>query len=304
MASERNITNEWINKMEAMLENQGTPTRRNLTLNALLKTIDNYDMIQRNDHETRKRARKIILEASKRIIERNQGAHRKTLACKEGTKTRLKRITSYANQLSKIIEPVLLHIDETEYTRNIVKEFMPRVEEAARFATKLDPEMAAQMLRVLDSAEILGLNFSKGLREAFKEIIEIYITPKNLDASRLLLDLAQSRFEAGEFLTSYLLSREATRSIIEDITGAYTKELGSEDTPSADWRFEDYLGYLMEVGLVPVEEGKEFLELFVGEPEHLNSRWKKRHEAEKALTKVRNYLDIMDTENAENDEWL
>jgi hypothetical protein len=290
--------------MEAMLENQGTPTRRNLTLNALLKTIDNYDMIQRNDHETRKRARKIILEASKRIIERNQGAHRKTLTCKEGTKTRLKRITSYANQLSKIIEPVLLHIDETEYTRNIVKEFMPRVEEAARFATKLDPEMAAQMLRVLDSAEILGLNFNKGLREAFKEIIEIHITPKNLDASRLLLDLAQSRFEAGEFLTSYLLSREATRSIIEDITGAYTKELGSEDTPSADWRFEDYLGYLMEVGLVPAEEGKEFLELFVGEPEHLNSRWKKRHEAEKALTEVRNYLDIMDMENAENDEWL
>ncbi|MGD0803468.1 MAG: hypothetical protein ABSA11_05270 [Candidatus Bathyarchaeia archaeon] len=304
MASERSIDNEWINKMEAILEKASTSARTNLTLSTLLKTINNYDMIQRNDGETRKWARKIILEASKRIIDRNEAAQGKTLAYKEGTKTRLRKITSYASQLSKIIEPVLLHIDETQYTRNIIEEFMPRVEEAARFATKLDPEMAAQMLRILDSAEILGLNFNKDLREAFSEVIEIHIAPKNLDAPKLLLDLAQSRFQAGEYLTSYLLTREAIRSLIEDLTGAYSKELGSEDTPSPDWRFEDYLGYLMEIGLVPAEEGKKFLELFVGEPEHLNCRWKKRREAERALTEVRHYLEIMDTDNDENEEWL
>ncbi len=300
MASEHDAGSEWILKMEAILDNQGTPTKKNLTLSTLLKSINNYDLIR--DPETRKRGRQIILEASKRIIEKNRGTGKK-LAYREGTKTRLRQIGSYANQLSKIIEP-LLHIDESEYARNLIEEFMPKVEEAARFATKLDPEMAAQMLKILDSAEILNLTFNKDLNEAFKEIIELHVVPKNLDASRLLLELAQARFEAGEYLTSYLLSREATRSIVEDLTGAYAKELGPEEAPSPDWRFEDYLGYLMEVGLVPVEEGKEFLELFVGEPEHLNSRWKKRREADRALTGVRNYLDLIDNENSENEEWL
>jgi hypothetical protein len=300
MASENDAGSKWILKMEAILDNSGTPTKKNLTLSTLLKSINNYDLI--HDPETRKRARQIILEASKRIIEKNRGTGKK-LTYREGTKTRLRQIGSYANQLSKIIEP-LLHIDEAEYSRNLIEEFMPKVEEAARFATKLDPEMAAQMLKILDSAEILGLTFNKDLSVAFKEIIELHVVPKNLDASRLLLELAQARFEAGEYLTSYLLSREATRSIVEDLTGAYTKELGPEEAPSPDWRFEDYLRYLMEVGLVPVEEGKEFLELFVGEPEHLNSRWKKRREADRALTGVRNYLDLIDSENAENEEWL
>jgi hypothetical protein len=303
MASEQNIGNEWITKMESMLEKENTPAKNNFTINALLKTIENYDMIQRNDRETRKRARKLILEASKRIIERNQTIHR-TFLKKEGTKTRLKRITNYANQLSRIIEPVLLHIDETEYTKNIVEEFMPRVEEVARFSTKLDPEMAAQMLKILDSAENLGISFNKDLREAFKEIIETNITIKNLDASNLLLVLAQRRFQDGEYLTSYLLSREATRTILEDLTTAYQKELGPEDKPSPEWRFEDYLGYLMDYGLVSSETGKEFLELFVGEPDYLNSRWRKRDEAERALTGIKNYFEFMNTENDENDEWL
>jgi hypothetical protein len=303
MASEQNTCNEWITKMESMLEKQNTSNKNNFTINSLLKTIENYDMIKHSDHETRKRARKIIIEASKRIIERNQTVHRK-LPKKEGTKTRLKRITNYAYQLSRIIEPVLLHIDETKYTRNIVEEFMPKVEEAARFSTKLDPEMAAQMLKILDSADTLGISFNKDLKEAFKEIIEANITLKKLDASRLLLGLAKRRFQDGEYLTSYLLSREATRKMIEELTGAYQRVLRPEDALLPDWRFEDFLGYLMEVGLVPAETGKEFLELFVGEPEYLNNRWRKRVEADKALTVVRNYFEFMYTENDENDEWL
>jgi len=298
MASDNN---EWILKMEAILDNKATSTRKNLTIKTLLKSINSYDLI--DDGETRNRAKQIILKASKTIIEEKKDTSKK-LTYKEGTKTRLKQIASQANHLSKIIEPILLHIDETEYSRSLIEEFMPTLEEAARYATKLDPDIAAQLLKILDSAEILSLTFNKGLIEAFKEVIELHVAPRNLNSSRLLLELAQARFEAGEYLTSYLLSREATRSIIEDLTGAYTKELEPEEAPSPDWRFEDYLGYLMEVGLVPAEAGKEFLELFVGEPDHLNSRWKKRRQANRALTEIKNYLDLVDNENPENDKWL
>ena len=123
MASEHDAGSEWILKMEAILDNPGTPTKKNLTLNTLLKSITNYDLIR--DPETRKRARQIILEASKRIIEKNQRTSKK-LAYREGTKTRLRQIGSYATQLSKIIEP-LLHIDEAEYSRNLIEEFMPKL---------------------------------------------------------------------------------------------------------------------------------------------------------------------------------
>ena len=290
--------------METKLEDKDVPIRKNLTLNALLKTIDKYDLIRCNDHETRKRAKQLILEASKRIIERNQGAHKKALTRREGSRTRLRGIASYANKLSNLLEPVLLHIDEINYAKSILEDFMPRVEEAARYATKLDPETAAQMLRVLNSAETIDLTFNQGLREVFEEVIQLHITPTKQDSSRLLLDLAQSRFQAGEYLTSYLLSREATRSILEDLTGAFPKDLGPDDAPSSDWRFEDYLGYLMEAGLVPTEHGKKLLELFVGEPEHLNSRWKKRREAEKALNEIRSYLEIMDANDDSNNDWL
>ncbi len=290
--------------MEAILETQDTPPRHSITLKALLKSINDYDLVLDVDRETRKRARKIILAASKRVIERSQAAYLKKLSAGEGTKIRLKSTAAYAEQLNRVIEPILLHINENEYARSIIEEFLPRVAEEARYATKLEPEMVAPILRLLDTAEILGLNFNTDLREAFKEIIEISLTPTKMDTSLILLELAQRRFEAGEYLTSYLFSREATRSIIEDLTGAYTKEFGPEDKPSPEWRFEDYLGYLMEVGLVPIEEGRAFLELFVGEPEHLNSRWKKRGEANRALTVVKKYLDLVNVEGSENDDWL
>jgi len=305
MASERKVeTDSWITRIETSLEKRDYAARTNLTLNSLLKTLDQYDMLLHNDHETRKKAKQLILKASKRIIERNQGTYEKALTHKEGTRARLRGIISYANQLSNLVEPVLLHIDEIDYARRVVSDFMPRVEEAARFATRLDPVMAAQMLRVLNIAESLGLTFNQGLREVFEEIIQLHIAPKKLDASKLLLDLAQSRFEAGEYLTSYLLSREATRSILEDLTGAYPQDLGPAFTPSPDWIFEDYLGYLMEVGLVSEEQGEDFREIFVGEAEHLNNRWKKRREAERALSGIRNYLDIIDKDGAINDEWM
>jgi hypothetical protein len=304
MASKR-MADDWIIKMETMLENQATPNRASLTINALHKAIDRYDRIQSSDHATRARARKIILAVSKKVIERGQFVHGNSLASREGTKTRLRKISSYANQLSKLLEPVLLHIDELDYTRVIVREFMPSVEEAARFATKLDPETAAQMLRILDSADTLGgLSFNSGLREVFEEIIQIHITPKKLDASKLLLDLAEKRLHDGEYITSYLLSREAMRSMLEDLTGVYTKDLDSENSPSPEWRFEDYLGYLIEVGLVPAEQGTEFLEIFVGEAEHLNNRWKKRREAERALIEVKNFLEVIYSGDVVNKEWL
>jgi hypothetical protein len=190
-----------------------------------------------------------------------------------------------------------------EYSKSILRDFMPKIEEAARYATKLDPEMAAGLLKVLDSAESLGVVFNQGLREVFEEIIQTHITPKRIDAPALLLDLAQSRFQDGEYLTSFLLSREAARVLVEDLTGAYPKDLGPRESPSPEWRFEDYLGYLIEVGLVPSEQGKEFLDLFVGEPEHLNNRWKGKRAAEKAIIEMRSYMDTMGLKDSSDDEW-
>lgn len=305
MASEHKVrTDSWITRIETSLEKQEDTAATSLTLNSLLKSLDQYDMLLHNDHEARKKAKQLILKASKKIIERNKSTYEKTLTHKEGTRARLRGITSYANQLSNLVEPVILHIDEIDYAKCIVGDFIPRVEEAARFATRLDSVMAAQMLRVLNLAESLGLIFNQGLREVFEEIIQIHIAPKKLDASKLLLDLAQKRYEAGEYLTSYLLSKEAARSILEDLTGAYPQDLGPAYTPSPDWIFEDYLGYLMEVGLVSMEQGDEFREVFVGEAEHLNSKWKKRRETERALNGIRNYINILNKDNMINDEWM
>jgi hypothetical protein len=116
--------------------------------------------------------------------------------------------------------------------------------------------------------------------------------------------LAERRFEACEFLTSYLLARESTRTVLEDITGGYPADLSPGNTPSPDWIFEDYLGYLMEIGLVSVEQGKAFQELFVGEAEYINKRWKKRDETEKAIKEIKTYLAVIDPENSVKDEWL
>jgi hypothetical protein len=278
--------------------------RRDLTINALLKTVRKYDRIKGDDFEARKCMRQLILVASKRLIERRRDSQEKSLSYKEGTLTRLRGIVSFANHLCDLLEPVLLRIDEIEYARSILGEFMPKVEEAARYATKLDPEMAAGLLRVLDSADAMEVGFNQGLREVFEEIIQTHITPRRLDEPSFLIDLAQKRFQEGEYLTSYLLSREAARVLVEDLTGAYPKDLGPEESPSPEWRFEDYLGYLIEVGLVPEEQGKEFLDLFVGEPEHLNNRWKGRRNAEKALGEIKRYLEKMGLNDNSDDRWL
>jgi hypothetical protein len=303
MASEHKTANTWITKMESQLESKNQPTRKNLTVNTLLKTIERYNQLQGSDQTTKKRVKNLILETSKVIIERNQDTCKKALTSREGSKTRLRGIASYASQLSNLLEPVLLHINESDYARSIIEEFMPSVEEAARYATKLEPETAAHLVKILNTAEAVGLTFNKGLNEVFEEIIQIRITPKKLDVPQLLLDLAEKRFQAGEYLTSYLLSREATRTMLEDLTGAYTKDVEPDDMPTPDWRLEDYLGYLIEAGLISAEQGKEFLVLFVGEPEHLNNRWKNRREAEKALKEIKNYLEIIDAEDNTSD-WL
>jgi hypothetical protein len=305
MASEHNIkTYKWITSMETSLDKKDNKSRSSLTWSSVLRGLDQYDMILNGDNVTKIKAKKLILKASKRILEKNMGSYEKALTRREGTMVRLRGIASYANHLINLVEPVLLHIDELDYARNILKEFMPRVEETARFATKLDPVMASQMLRIVYMAENLGLVFNQGLREVFEEIIQLHITSKKLDAPRLLLDLAQIRFEAGEYLTSYLLSREATRSMLEDLTRAYPQDLGPANTPSPDWIFEDYLGYLIEVGLISEQQGQAFQDLFVGEAEHLNSRWKKRDEAEKALMEIKTYLSIMDKDTTISSEWL
>jgi hypothetical protein len=277
---------------------------RELTMNALLKAVRKYDRIRGDDLEVKNRMRQVILDASKRMIERKRGTHEKSLIYREGTLTRLRGIVSYSNHLCDLLEPVLLHIDEINYARSILGEFMPKLEEAARYATKLDAEMAAELLRVLDTADSLGVEFNQGLREVFEEIIQIHITPRMLDEPSLLIDLAKRRFQEGEYLTSYLLSREAARVLVEDLTGAYPKDLGPEVSPSSEWRFEDYLGYLIEVGLIPEEQGKEFLDLFVGEPEHLNSKWKGKRSAEKALGEMKSYLEKMGLNDNSNDDWL
>jgi hypothetical protein len=181
---------------------------------------------------------------------------------------------------------------------------MPQLNEAAHFSTQLSPELAAQMLNLMYAAEGVGLKVNSSIKEIFEENIQMQIKPKNLDASRLLLELAERRFEAGEFLTSYLLARESTRTVLEDITGAYPADLAPGNKPSPDWIFEDYLGYLIEIGLVSFEQGKAFQELFIGEAEYINKRWKKRYEAEKALKEIKTYLSVIDPENSVKDEWL
>jgi hypothetical protein len=60
----------------------------------------------------------------------------------------------------------------------------------------------------------------------------------------------------------------------------------------------------MEIGLVSVEQGKAFQELFVGEAEYINKRWKKRDETEKAIKEIKTYLAVIDPENSVKDEWL
>jgi len=138
MASEHHLNLDWINKMEAVLETQDHPARHSITLKALLKSINDYDLVLGADRETRKRARKIILAASKMIIERSQAAYIKKLSAGEGTKIRLKSTAAYAEQLNRVIEPILLHINEKKFARTIIEEFLPRVaEEALFFASNL-----------------------------------------------------------------------------------------------------------------------------------------------------------------------
>jgi hypothetical protein len=180
---------------------------------------------------------------------------------------------------------------------------MPYIEEAARYATLLDPETAALMLRILDTAESIDFEFNHGLREVFEEVIQLQIVPKNTSTSKVLLNLAELRFNEGEYLTSYLLSREAVRTMIEDLAGAYPEDLSPENKPAPEWRLEDYVGHLMEIGLIPEEQGNVLVELFVGEPEHLNERWKKRKEAEKAIGEVKIYFELMGTDSEEFKEW-
>jgi len=275
-----------------------------LTWQSLMGSLDHFEKIKKNDYVTRAKARKLIFKVSQRIIEKDRIILNKTLAKREGSKSRLKGIVAYASQLSNFMQPILLLIDEGEYAKSVFEEFMPRLDEAARFSTRLSPEMAARLLNLIYAAEGVGLTINLSIKEIFEETIQTHIVPKNLDASRLLLKLAERRFEAGEFLTSYLLARESTRAVLEDITGAYPADLGPGRTPSPDWIFEDYLGYLMEIGFVSVEQGKAFQELFVGEAEYINKRWKKRCEAEKALKEIKAYLAVIDPENSVKDEWL
>ena len=305
MVSGLNINfDRWITRMEASLDKRGDIGVAALSWRSLMDSLDLYEKIWKNDQVTRVKAKKLIFRVSQRIIEKDRFILIKTLAKREGSKSRLRGIVAYANQLSKFMQPVLLRINEGDYAKSVFEEFMPHLDEAARFSTRLSPEMAAQLLNLVYAAEGVGLTANPSIKEIFEETIQAHIMPKNLDASRLLLELAERRFEAGEFLTSYLLARESTRTVLEDITGAYPADLGPGNTPSPDWIFEDYLGYLMEIGLVSVEQGKAFQELFVGEAEHINKRWKKREETEKALKEIKTYLAVIDPENSVKDEWL
>ena len=305
MVSGLNINFErWITRVKASLDKQGGIEVATLSWRNLMDGLDHFEKIQKNDQVTRIQARKLIFEASQRIIEKDRFLLNKTLVKREGSKSRLKGIVAYANHLSMFMQPVLLRIDEGRYAKRVFEEFMPQIDEAARFSTRLSPEMAAQMLNLMDAADGVGIGVNPSLKEIFEETIQTHIKPKKLDASRLLLELAERRFEAGEFLTSYLLAREATRAVLEDITSAYPADLGPENIPSPDWVFEDYLGYLMETGLVSVEQGKAFQELFIGEAEYMNKRWKKRDEAENALKEIKTYLAVIDPENSVNKEWL
>jgi hypothetical protein len=302
MASRRpNKSEDWFIQFESTLE-QKTISKK-LSLNRLLKSIDKYYAIQGSEQHTIKHARNLILEASKRIIERSRKTQEKSLNCSEGSRKRLSAISKIIRQLNELLDGVLLHIEETDYAKNVLTEFMPYIEEAARYATLLDPETAALMLRILDTAESIDFEFNNGLREVFEEVIQLQIIPKNTSTSKVLLNLAEIRFNEGEYLTSYLLSREAVRTMIEDLAGAYPEDLSPENKPGPEWRFEDYVGHLMEIGLIPEDQGNVLVELFVGEPEHLNERWKKRKEAEKAIGEVKIYFELMDTSSEEFKEW-
>jgi hypothetical protein len=290
--------------MEVSLDKRNDIGVAALNRRNLMDSLDRYEKIRKNDQVTRIKAKKLIFQVSQRIIEKDRIILIKTLAKREGSKSRLRGIVAYANQLSNLMHPVLLRIDEGEYVKSVFEEFMPHLEEAARFSTRLSPEMAAQLLNLMYAAEGVGLTVNPSMKEIFEETIQTHIIPKKLDVSRLLLELAERRFEAGEFLTSYLLARESTRTVLEDITGAYPADLSLGNTPSPDWIFEDYLGYLMEIGLVSVEQGKAFQELFVGEAEYINKRWKKRDETEKAIKEIKTYLAVIDPENSVKDEWL
>jgi hypothetical protein len=305
MVSGLNINFErWITRMEVSLDKRNDIGVAALNRRSLMDSLDRYEKIRKNDQVTRIKAKKLIFQVSQRIIEKDRIILIKTLAKREGSKSRLRGIVAYANQLSNLMHPVLLRIDEGEYAKSVFEEFMPHLEEAARFSTRLSPEMAAQLLYLMYAAERAGLTVNPSMKEIFEETIQTHIIPKKLDVSRLLLELAERRFEAGEFLTSYLLARESTRTVLEDITGAYPADLSPGNTPSPDWIFEDYLGYLMEIGLVSVEQGKAFQELFVGEAEYINKRWKKRDETEKAIKEIKTYLAVIDPENSVKDEWL
>jgi hypothetical protein len=305
MASGLNINfDRWITRMEASLDKRNDIGVSDLTWRSLMDSLDRFEKIKKNDEVTRVKVRKLIFKVAQRIIEKDRIILIKTLAKREGSKSRLRGIVTYANQLSNFTQPILLRIDEGEYAKSVFEEFMPHLDEVARFSTRLSPEMAAQLLNLMYAAEGVGLTINPSVKEIFEETIQTHIIPKNLDASRLLLELAERRFEAGEFLTSYFLARESTRTVLEDITGAYPADLSPGNTPSPDWIFEDYLGYLIEIGLVSVEQGKAFQELFVGEAEYINKRWKKRDEAEKALKEIKTYLAVIDPENSVKDEWL
>lgn len=305
MAPGLNINfDRWVTRMEVSLDKRKGIRVAEINWRSLMDNLDRFEKIKKDDEVTRAKARKLIFRVSQGIIEKDRITLNKTLTKREGSKSRLKGIVTYANQLSNFTQPILLRIDEGEYAKSVFEEFMPHLDEATRFSTRLSPEMAAQLLNFMYAAEGVGLTINPSIKEIIEETIQTHIIPKNLDASRLLLELAERRFEAGEFLTSFLLARESTRTVLEDITGAYPADLSPGNTPSPDWIFEDYLGYLMEIGLVSVEQGKAFQELFVGEAEYLNKRWKKRDEAEKALKEIKNYLTVIDPENSVKAEWL
>jgi hypothetical protein len=305
MVSGLNINfNRWITRMEASLDKRNDIGVAVLSRRSVINSLDRFEKIKKNDQVTRVKAKKLIFKASQRIIEKDRITFNKLLAKREGSKSRLRGIVAYANQLCNFMQPVLLRIDERDYAKSVFEEFMPHLDEAARFSTRLSPEMAAQLLNLIYAAGDVDLTVNPSIKEIFEETIHTHIIPKKLDASRLLLELAERRFEVGEFLTSYLLARESTRTALEDITGAYPADLGPGNTPSPDWIFEDYLGYLMEIGLVSIEQGKAFQELFVGEAEYINKRWKKRDLTEKALKEIKTYLAVIDPENSVRDEWL
>src|SRR3989304_8260859 len=123
MASRRlNKTEEWLTQIESILEKQTISNRKCLSINRLLKPINKYDAIHSSEQLTIKRARSLILEASKRIIERSRKTQEKSLKCSEGSRSRLRGISNISHQLSELLDGVLLHIEETDYAKNVLTE--------------------------------------------------------------------------------------------------------------------------------------------------------------------------------------